>query len=54
VNVFLHQFIGLISVHYRLGLLSNEVAVPKSSPLDTLSQHLSEKLAFGECFVRVF
>ena len=32
---------------FRLGLLSNEIAVPKGSPLDTLSQHLSEKLAFG-------
>ena len=30
----------------RLGLLSNEIAVPRSSPLDTLSQYLSEKLAF--------
>ncbi|CAB4034570.1 Hypothetical predicted protein, partial [Paramuricea clavata] len=31
----------------RLGLLSNEIAVAKSSPLDTLSHHLNEKLAFG-------
>ncbi|XP_028397986.1 alpha-aminoadipic semialdehyde synthase, mitochondrial-like [Dendronephthya gigantea] len=30
----------------RLGLLSNEIVVPKPSPLDTLSQHLSEKLPF--------
>ena len=38
-------FSSVLSV--RLGLLSNEIAAPKSSPLDTLSQHLSEKLAFG-------
>ena len=38
----------VISVYCRLGLLSNEIAVPKPSPLDTLSQYLSEKLAFGK------
>ena len=39
--------------YYSLGLLSNAIAVPKPSPLDTLSQHLSEKLAFGKLFLPV-
>lgn len=49
---FLYLYIFMFDVP-RLGLVDDDPIDKKGTPIDTLSNYLAKRLAYGECFYSV-